>query len=381
MAAERRVRTEKVPEGPKPPVRVSLTVVVIKRSSAAEIEALVADLDGMDPVRRDSAIARLSIIGGRAVERLLAALAAASSPGGRVAVLQVLEAIGDLRALDAALPLLEADDQALAAAAASVARTCLRADSGTRTLDRLTALVLDATRPEAARLRALEALSDLPAKTIEPILRRLREDASVEVRRRATQGPQAPAAPDPARALEAAAGGEFLDDPGSVHELLVEHGAVASLSVLHRLVEALRRRELAERDPAAQAEWKATRATAHQVLATRGSNVALYDLRETLERSEGPLPVEFLAALNAIGDQSCLEPIVAAYARSAGQTGGDANDWWRRHLADAFRQIVRREHLTERHAAMRRIRTRWPGAAAELLARRQRSARGGKRRG
>ena len=335
----------------------------------------------MDPVRRDSAIARLSIIGGRAVERLLAALAAASSPGGRVAVLQVLEAVGDLRALDAALPLLEADDQALAAAAASVARNCLRVDSGTRTLDRLTALVLDATRPEAARLRALEALSDLPAKTIEPILRRLREDASVEVRRRATQGPQAPAAPDPARALEAAAGGEFLDDPGFVHELLVGHGAAASLSVLHRLVEALRRRELAERDPAAQAEWKATRATAHQVLATRGSNVALYDLRETLERSEGPLPVEFLAALNAIGDQSCLEPIVAAYARSAGQTGGDANDWWRRHLADAFRQIVRREHLTERHAAMRRIRTRWPGAAAELLARRQRSARGGKRRG
>jgi len=355
--------------------------VVIKRSPAAEIEALVADLDGADPLRRDSAIARLSIIGSRAVERLLAALAAASSPGGRLAVLQVLEGIDDVRALDSALPFLEADDQALAAAATSVARGCLRADSGTRTLDRLTALVLDPTRPEAARLRSLEALSDLPAKTIEPILKRLREDASAEVRRRAAQGRQAPAGQDPARALEAAAGGELPDGPRSVRELVVEHAAEASLNVLHRLVETLRRRELAERDPAAQAEWKATRAAVHQILATRGSNVALYDLRETLERSEGPLAVEFLAALNAIGDQSCLEPIVAAYARSAGQAGGAGNDWWQRHLAEAFRQIVKRERLTERHAAMRRIRTRWPGAAAELLARRQRSARGGKRRG
>ena len=331
-------------------------------------------------MRRDSAVARLSIIGGRAVERLLAALAAASSPGGRLAVLQVLEAIGDVRAVDATLPLLEADDQELATAAAGVIRSCLRADAGTSTLDRLTGLVLDAGRPGAARLRALEALADLPAKTIEPILQRLREDTSPEVRRRAARGPRPPAAPDPARALEAAASGQFPDDPRSVRELLNEHGAAASLSVLHRLVEALRRKELAEGDPVAQAEWKTTRAAVHQVLAARGSNVALYDLRETLERSEGPLAVEFLAALTAIGDQSCLEPIVAAYARSAARAGGDANDWWRQHLAETFRQIVRRERLTERHAVMRRIRTRWPGAAAELLERRQRSARGAKRR-
>jgi HEAT repeat protein len=372
---------ETVLESFKPPLRVSLPVVVIKRSSAVEIDALIADLHGADPVRRDSAVARLSIIGDRAVERVLAALAAAPSTGARLAALQVLEAIGDVRALDPVLAVLEAGDQPLATAASSVARSCLRADPGTRTLDRLTALVLDTTRPEAARLRALEVLSDLPARTIEPIIERLREDPSAEVRRRAAQGPLAPIEPDPARTLEAAGSGEIPDDPRSLRELVAGHGAEASLSALHRLVEALRRRELAERDPSARAEWMATRAAVHQVLATRGSNVALYDLRETLERSEGPLAVEFLAALNAIGDQSCLEPIVAAYARSVGREGGAANNWWPQHLADAFRQIVRRERLTERHAAMRRIRTRWPAAAAELLARRQRPARGGKRRG
>lgn len=120
-----------------------------------------------------------------------------------------------------------------------------------------------------------------------------------------------------------------------MRELVVGHGAEASLSILHRLVETLRRRELAERDPAAQAEWKATRATVHQVLATRGSNVALYDLRETLEQSEGPLAVEFLAALNAMGIRAASSrssrPMPAPPARRAarGTTGGSGTS--RRH--------------------------------------------------
>src|SRR3990167_8946536 len=46
-------------------------------------------------------------------------------------------------------------------------------------------------------------------------------------------------------------------------------------------------------------------------LADRGSRLALYDVRETLETVPGPLPVEFLSALTAVGDVSCLEPIAA----------------------------------------------------------------------
>ena len=115
------------------------------------------------------------------------------------------------------------------------------------------------------------------------------------------------------------------------------------------------------------------RAAAHRVLAARGSTVALYDLRETIERGD-EAPVEMLAALGAIGDRSCLEPIAAAYDRAGDERPGTARprhrgaaDWWRSHLATVFRTVVAREKLTERHAVVKRIRARWPEAALSLL--------------
>jgi hypothetical protein len=106
-----------------------------------------------------------------------------------------------------------------------------------------------------------------------------------------------------------------------------------------------------------------TRAAAHAVLAGRGSRIALYDLRETLEAAGDPLPVEFLTALTEVGDATCLEAIAAAYTK-ARSTRGD--DWWRSHLADAFRAIVKREKITKRHAVMKKIEKRWPQAAGGL---------------
>ena len=103
------------------------------------------------------------------------------------------------------------------------------------------------------------------------------------------------------------------------------------------------------------------RAAAHVALASRGSRLALYDLRESLESADAPLPVEFLAALSLVGDASCLEAIAAAYARPAA-SGRGRDDWWRQHLADAFRAIVAREAITRRHAVMKKIEKRWPDA-------------------
>jgi hypothetical protein len=74
--------------------------------------------------------------------------------------------------------------------------------------------------------------------------------------------------------------------------------------------------------------------------------------------------VEFLAAISAIGDLSCLEPIAAAYARWSA-SGHAERDWWRRHLVDAFRAIVSRERLTRRHAVMKKIAKRWPDLLKE----------------
>jgi hypothetical protein len=100
-------------------------------------------------------------------------------------------------------------------------------------------------------------------------------------------------------------------------------------------------------------------------LAARGSRIALYDLRESLESvsaASAPLPVEFLAALSTAGDASCLEAVAAAYARAT------HNTWWRDHLADAFKTIIKRERHTRRHAVVKKIEKRWGSALDQLWA-------------
>ena len=106
--------------------------------------------------------------------------------------------------------------------------------------------------------------------------------------------------------------------------------------------------------------WRAARGALHQALALRGSRLAIYDLRETLDETREPLPVSFLAALHVVGDESCVEPLARAFAR----TPDDPR--WRHQLGAAFRAIASREKVTRRHAAFKRIAARWPEAAREL---------------
>src|SRR5204863_6382456 len=118
------------------------------------------------------------------------------------------------------------------------------------------------------------------------------------------------------------------------------------------LIERIRDHEKAQ-PAAARAPWQAARAAAHLVLARRGSRIALYDLRETVEGATEPIGLEFLAALNTLGDPSCLEGLAKAY-------GATADRWWRGHLLQTFRTIVGRAQLTRRHAAVRRLKERDP---------------------
>jgi hypothetical protein len=220
----------------------------------------------------------------------------------------------------------------------------------------LSALVADPTRPERARLAALAALEGLPAPLRASIQAGLREDPSPAVRARAGRGLREPAGTlDPQR---------LPDDPEAAREAIGRAATAARFGVLHAVVQALCAREEAEPSSERRTAWRIARAAAHQALATRGSRVAIYDLRETLAASDEPLPVGFLAALSAVGDSSCLEPLAGAYVRSRAAR----DDWWRRHLAAAFRDILRRERITRRHPALRKILARWPSAAAELLA-------------
>lgn len=143
------------------------------------------------------------------------------------------------------------------------------------------------------------------------------------------------------------------DDPAALRAALQQGGGDVELSTLLRLVERVREREGAE-PPARQDAWRLVRAAAHQALAERGSRIALYDLRESLERATVRLPVEFFAALTAVGDATCLEVIADAHA-----TAPDA--WSRQHLSDAFYAIVTRERLTARSPMLKRLAKKWPG--------------------
>lgn len=240
-------------------------------------------------------------------------------------------------------------------------------------LDGLTAIAVDTSRPDATRLAALDALHHVPGPSLELISTRLRDDPSAAVRATVTGAGGTPVMP-PVEALERAAEIALPDDPDALRQWLAVAGGDTSLPTLHRLVQRVRDRERESAVEVRRREWMTARAAVHQVLSARGSTVALYDLRETIESGE-PAPVEMLAALEAVGDRTCLEPIASAYARLAGAApgfdgnapGAGTSDWWRDHLARVFRLIAARERLSDRHAVVKRIRSRWPEAAERLL--------------
>src|SRR5262245_15970752 len=138
--------------------------MVIKASAGTEIRTLVEALDGPDEVHREAAIARLAIIGGRAVERLIDAYGRTTDRHSRVAILRTLDAIGDHRSgplAQRALP--EGGDVSVAAVGVlrSLLDSSTSAAAGTA-LDTLVTVALDRSREHRVRLAALEALQDLP---------------------------------------------------------------------------------------------------------------------------------------------------------------------------------------------------------------------------
>jgi HEAT repeat protein len=284
-------------------------------------------------------------------------LSAEALAPARVAALRTLEAIDDPRALDAALIAMDdADaDSTVAVAAIRVARRHIRGQRGAVVVDRLTALAMARARPEVLRLDALRALGDLDRKTLAPLLKSLGSDPSPAVRAEAAagRGRRRTGPMDPGELLENAAEHGLPDDAGELHRALFLAGRDAGPTVLLRLIERLRERE-AGAPATARATWSAVRGAAHVVLANRASRLALYDLRESLERANDAVPVEFLTALSLIGDASCLNAMALAFSRSR-----DA--WFRARLVDVFQTVVKRERLTRRNAAMKRIQKRWPG--------------------
>lgn len=326
--------------------------MVIRRSSGRQLDVLIADLGAERTDVRDAAIARIAVAGERAVERLVAVIEGANSVIARVGALQALDAIGSPRALDVALTAVDDPNANVAIAAIGVTRAFLKGPRGVAAVERLTTISLDRSRPEAVRGAALRVLELLGAKAVAPLRDALRDDPQQAVAALAARA--APAREDPGAWLREAVENPLPDDANGIRDVVKAVGDTAPLPLLHQLIERIREREQAETGTR-RAEWMGARAIAHLALARRGSRLALYDLRETLEATRDPLPVEFLASLREIGDVSCLEPLALAYSHAP---SGD--NWWRRHLLDAFRAIVTRARITRRHATMKRIAARTP---------------------
>lgn len=330
--------------------------MVIKRSSSSEVARLVDALLTSDPIAREAAAARLAIVGPRALERLTAVLQAQDQPTAVVALLDVMDRIGDPRSAATAAPYLQHPDDAVAMAAVAVTRLALKADptdAATRATDALIAVATSPAASPQVKRAAVEALGELPEDVVAAIRARLGSVAT------AAEGPPAIDPVAPACSLEqfAVPGGEHAG-PREVHEALQAEGATAPVTLLHRLVTRLREVERTSVDERAH-EWRLLRGLAHQRLAERGSLVALYDLRETLEQGPADPPVSMLAALQIIGDASCVEPVAEAWERTH-----DA--WVRGQLRDGLLAIVQRERLTRRHAALKRLATRHPALLREI---------------
>jgi hypothetical protein len=339
--------------------------MVIKASAATEIRALVAALGADDEVHRDAAIARLGIIGARAVDRLTETYANTTRRGTHLAILRTLEVIGDRRSAPLAQQAM-AEGGDIAVAATGVLRALLSSShtaTATAALDTLIATTLDASRDRRLRLAAFDALQDLPPDEKARVAEALRTDAA--------RGPNdvadvmTIADRDAARAeavWKDAEEGRLPEAPGELRDALATRGAAAPLNTLRALVDAVHAKERAARDEdaAARHDWLALRGAAHQALALRGSRLALYDLRETIEEGPGRLPTSFLAALHVLGDVSCLEPLAAAWGAAEPDRTTDGLRW-RQQLASAFRAITQRERITKRHVVMKKIAARWPG--------------------
>ena len=336
--------------------------MVIKASASAEVRTLVEALDADDEVHREAAIARLGIIGARAVDRLTDAYANTTSRATRLAILRALEGIGDHRSAPLARQAL-GDGGDVAVAATGILRALLSSANSTvaaAALDTLVATALDRHHERRLRLAAFDALQELPDDVRTRVAAALHGDpgggwndvAGVIT----TAGSEAARAEALWRdALE----GRLPDAPDELRAAVATRASTAPLNTLRTLVDAVRSQERDAGGDGARRGWTALRGSLHQALAFRGSRVALYDLRETLADAATPLPTSFLTALHVLGDASCLEPLAAAWGAAEPDRTTEGLRW-RQQLASALRAIAQREKITKRHAVMKKIAARWP---------------------
>ena len=102
------------------------------RRATGDIDRLIADLQSSDSIRRDAAVARLRILGNRALPRLIDLVAAHESAAVRALALDALEGLDDVRAIDVAFDALRDGNIEVVIAALGVLRHWVAEETGTR---------------------------------------------------------------------------------------------------------------------------------------------------------------------------------------------------------------------------------------------------------
>jgi hypothetical protein len=158
--------------------------MAIRPSSSAEIRQLIAALGGEDEVAREAAVARLAVLGERAVEHLLTEFPNAT-PRARTGMLRAFEAAADPRTFAVARAALQDASATMQIAAIGTIRTFLASSRPALSRDALDALIdtaLDQRRVSIVRIAAYEVLRDLPADAHDPIRDTLAADPDPDVR-------------------------------------------------------------------------------------------------------------------------------------------------------------------------------------------------------
>jgi HEAT repeat protein len=347
--------------------------VPILPSAGKRIQELLGRLESRSAAERESAIARLTLLGAPTLPHLRDFLSRAQPPG-RLAALEVLEGLRDARGLDLALSLTKDADEEVARRAMEVAgafadpraanalRSVLSSRSSSRrraaavglqgllrlglveAVEPLLGLVLDPGEDEALRLQALASLSSLDRRTLRPALQTLSQDRSPALvraaaaltnrlaRARSTEA-GAPAEADiPTLLARLASPDTSKVEVSATVEALVKGRSPALLALLGRRLEAL---SVESGAPGAEAAARA-KARLHLALGALESRIALHDLRELLKARPLYAARDLLAAAELVGDAS-LVPALAALAADEPPLAPAA--------ATAFAAIVTREKL------------------------------------
>jgi hypothetical protein len=315
--------------------------MTIVPSRSADIQKWLAALGAEPPRARDSAIARLTLVGERAVPGLLEAL---RSGGGlaRVGALRVLERLRIPRVLPELEALLGADDPEIAAAAAT-------AVAAYETPDALPGLVRSLHHPAAAAREAAtrgllqlfaagveEAMEPLLAAAFDPGLEEPLQALALSV---VDLLPESERRAILAQAREAA-GRSLRKATGEIDALLASlPDGASAVTALHRALVSL----AGARTPAAAGAG----ARLHLALAERDSRIALYDLRERLQERPPLESPSLLKAAAGVGDSSLVASIVALAADAPAHTAA---------AADALAAIVAREALKKTHRDVKAVR-------------------------